>query len=153
MNEIDRLAAIDEIRQIKSYYFRSVDTGDADLLRGVLAEDCILDYMGCCTDPATRRDFLPSMNIVMRGASSWTAGGLGKLGIVSVHQGHNFEVEFTSDTTARAVWSMTDRLFMPAGAPYSQMIGYGYYHETYEKIDGAWKIKTIRIQRIRVEAS
>ena len=28
----------------------------------------------------------------------------------------------------------------------------GHYIETYEKINGTWKIKTIRITRIRVEA-
>ena len=50
-------------------------------------------------------------------------------------------------------WSMTDRLFMPAGAPFSRMTGYGYYHETYEKVGGAWKIKTLRIARIRVETA
>ena len=48
---------------------------------------------------------------------------------------------------------MTDRLYMPPGAPYALMTGYGHYHETYVKEDGAWKIKTIRISRLRVEAT
>ena len=48
---------------------------------------------------------------------------------------------------------MTDRLFMPPGAPFAVMTGYGYYYETYEKIDGAWKLKSLRIKRIRVEAN
>lgn len=33
------------------------------------------------------------------------------------------------------------------------MTGYGHYHETYEKIGGSWKIKTMRITRIRVEGT
>ncbi len=151
MNEIDRLSAIEEIKTVKARYFRGVDTGDAELVRGILAEDCILDYNGCCVDPATGQDFLPSMNVVLRGNTSWSTG-LAKMGIISTHHGHNVEIEVSSATTASAIWSMTDRLFMPANSPYSQMIGYGYYHETYEKIGGAWKIKTIRITRIRVEA-
>jgi SnoaL-like domain len=151
MNEIERLIAIEEIRQAKARYFRGVDTADGDLVRGVLAEDCVLDYRGCCTDPATGRDFLPAMNVVMRGSASWTSDGLSKAGIVSVHHSHNGEIAIAGDTTASAVWSMTDRLYMPPGAPYAVMTGFGYYHETYEKIAGAWKIKTLRISRIRVE--
>lgn len=74
------------------------------------------------------------------------------MGIVSVYQGHHCEMELTSDTTAQAVWSMTDRLYMPESAPFSVMTGYGYYHETYEKMDATWKIKTLRLTRIRVAA-
>jgi hypothetical protein len=153
MNEMERLSAIEEIKQVKARYFRGIDTSDAELVRGILAEDCVLDYIGCCTDPATGRDFLPAMNVVMRGSASWSSEGFAKAGIVSVHQGHNCEVTFTSDSSATVIWSMTDRLFMPPGAPFSQMTGYGYYHETYEKIDGHWKIKTLRESRIRVESA
>lgn len=151
MNELERLSAIEEIKQVKARYFRGVDTADTELVRGILADDCVLDYMGCCTDPATGRDFFPAMNVVMRGSASWSSEGLAKAGIVSVHQGHNCEVRLTSDTTASAVWSMTDRMFMPPGAPISHMTGYGHYHETYEKVGGSWKIKTMRITRLRVE--
>jgi hypothetical protein len=153
MNELERLSAIEEIKGVKARYFRGVDSGDAELVRGILAEDCVLDYMGCCTDPATGRDFLPAMNVVTRGSASWSSNGFAKAGIVSVHQGHHCEIEVTNPTTATGIWSMTDRLFMPPGAPFSQMTGYGHYHETYEKVGGAWKIKTLRIERIRVEGA
>jgi hypothetical protein len=153
MNDLERLSAIEEIKQAKASYFRGVDTSDAELVRGVLAADCVLDYMGCCTDPKTGRDFLPAMNVVMRGSASWSAEGFAQMGIVSAHHGHNCEISFTSDTTADVIWSMTDRLFMPAGAPFAQMTGYGYYLETYEKSDARWRIKTLRISRTRVEAA
>ena len=152
MNEVEQLKAIEEIKVVKARYFRGVDTNDAELVRGILADDCVLDYMGCCTDPATGKDYLPAMNVVMRGKASWSSEGLAASGIVSTHHGHNCEVTLTGDNTASAIWSMTDRLFMPAGAPMSVMTGHGYYHETYEKTDGRWKIKSLRIQRIRVEA-
>ena len=149
----ERLAAIEEIKQVKARYFRGIDSGDGALVRSILAEDCVLDYTGCCTDPASGRDFLPAMNVVMRGRASWASAGLRALGIVSVHHGHNCEIALTGEDAASAVWSMTDRLFMPAGGPYSVMTGYGYYHETYERAEGAWRIKTLRIERIRVEAA
>jgi hypothetical protein len=27
--------------------------------------------------------------------------------------------------------------------------GYGHYHETYEKLDGEWRIKTMKLTRLR----
>jgi len=153
MDEVERLSAIEAIRQAKARYFRGVDTGDAELVRGILAADCVLDYRGCCTDPASGRDFFPAMNVVLRGAASWSGDGFAKAGIVSVHHGHNSEIAFTSDIAAAAIWSMTDRLFLPSGAPFAQMTGYGHYHETYERIDGSWKLKTLRMTRLRVEAA
>lgn len=153
MTETERLGAIEAIKLLKARYFRGVDTADGELVRGILAADCELDYRGCCTDPATGKDFMPAMNIVLRGSANWSAAGFAKAGIVSVHQGHHCEIEPTDRDHARGVWAMSDRLFMPAGMPFALMTGYGYYHETYEKSDGAWKIKTLRISRIRVEAS
>ena len=153
MKEIERACATQEIMQLKARYFRGVDTCDGDLVRGMLAEDCVLDYVGCCTDPKSGRDFIPAMNVVLRGRASWLSDGMSKLGIVSVHQGHNFEVWFTGDTSAKVIWSMTDRLWFPPGWDYSLMTGYGHYHETYEKVGTAWKLKTTHITRIRVEAT
>ena len=153
MDKSERLFAIEEIKQVKARYFRGVDTSEPDLVRSILADDCVLDYSGCCTDPSTGRDFLPAMNVVMRGRAAWPSQGLREAGIVSVHQGHHGEVTLSSDTTASAIWSMTDRLFMPAGAPFAVMTGYGHYYETYVRTAGTWMIKTLRIVRIRVDAT
>jgi hypothetical protein len=152
MNDVERLIAIEAIKHVKACYFRGVDTGDGELVRSILAEDCVLDYRGSCVDPQTGRDFLPAMGIVLRGRASWSADGLAKAGIVSVHQGHHCEVMPLSERTARSIWSMTDRLFMPCGAPFSQLTGYGHYHSTYEKVGDSWQIKTLSLSRIRVEA-
>jgi SnoaL-like domain len=152
MDNIERLTATDEITQLKARYFRGVDSSDGDLVRSILAEDCVLDFRGCCTDPKSGRDFIPAMNVILRGRSSWRSDGLSSLGIVSVHQGHNFELEFVSNTTAQGIWSMSDRLYFPPGGAFSLMSGYGHYRETYEKVDRRWLIKSVRITRIRVEA-
>jgi len=153
MNDLERLVAIDQIKQLRAKYFRGVDSCDGDLVKSILAEDCVLDYRGCCTDPATGKDFIPAMNVVLKGRDAWRSDGMSRLGIVSVHQGHHCEVEITGDTTARGIWAMTDRLYFPPGGEFSLMTGYGHYLETYEKIDDSWKLKTTRITRIRVEAA
>jgi hypothetical protein len=152
MTETERLLAIEEIKSVKAKYLRGVDTGDSDLVRGILAEDCVLDYNGCWVDPASGHDFMPAMNVVVHGNGSWSSA-LSKMGIVTVHHCHNVELEFASDSSASAIWSMTDRFFMPAGSEYSRLTGFGYYHETYLKIDGAWKIKTTRVARLRCEGA
>jgi hypothetical protein len=151
MNDLERLVAIEQIKQLRARYFRGVDSGDAGLVKSILAEDCVLDYRGCCTDPATGKDFLPAMNVVLTGRDAWRSDGMSALGIVSVHHGHNCEIEFTSETTASGIWSMTDRLYFPPGGEFSLMTGYGHYLETYEKVDDSWKLKTTHITRIRVE--
>jgi hypothetical protein len=114
MTDIERLAAIEELRQLKARYFRAVDSADSALMATVLADDCVLDYRGCCTDPATGIDHLPAMNVVIRrnGGEILAMDALARAGIVSVHQGHMFEVEFDGDDRATGIWSMTDRLYM-----------------------------------------
>ena len=152
MTEAERLAAIEEIRQVKAKYFRGVDTEDGDLVRSILAADCALDYRGCCTDPKSGTDFMPAMNVVLNGRESWISGAFAKAGITSVHQGHQAEIEITGVSSAKAIWAMTDRLYMPPGAAYGVMRGFGYYHETYVREADGWKIATLKIERLRVEA-
>ncbi len=153
MTETERLAAIEAIRELKATYWRGVDTADGALVRSILAEDCVLDCMGCCTDPASGVDHMPQMNIVMRGRESWQTGNLEHPRLITVHQGHQHEIAVTSPTTASGVWAFTDRFFMPPGSQFSRLTGYGHYHDTYEKTGGAWLLKTMRFTRIRVETS
>ena len=152
MNEQERLNAIEAIRNLKAKYWRGVDTADGALVRSILAEDCVLDYRGCCTDPVTGIDHMPQMNIVMKGRSSWQTGNLEEPRLVTVHQGHQAEIE-VDDDGARAIWVFTDRFFMPPGSPFARLTGYGHYHETYEQAGGAWLLKTTRITRLWVEVS
>ena len=152
MTKKKRLTAIEAIRNLKAKYWRGVDLADGELVRSILAEDCVLDYRGCCTDPVTGIDHMPQMNLVMRGRSSWQTGNLEEPRLVTVHQGHQAEIEVKGDG-ARAIWVFTDRFFMPRGSPFARLTGYGHYHETYEHSGGVWLLKTTRITRLWVEVS
>ncbi len=57
----------------------------------------------------------------------------------------------TSPTTATGIWAMEDHLWWPEGSPISTLHGYGHYLETYEVVDGAWKIKTLTLTRLRLD--
>ncbi|MFD2136252.1 nuclear transport factor 2 family protein [Novosphingobium resinovorum] len=71
VDTMERLAAIEAIRQVEARYFRGVDDRNSALVRSILVEDCMLDYRGCCTDPVSGIDHLPAMNKVMESRSSW----------------------------------------------------------------------------------
>jgi hypothetical protein len=152
VTEIERLAAIEEIKQVKSRYFRFGDTKELVSMRELFAPDCVVDLSGSTTDPATGADIFPAVGSqILRGVDAvMEAYGAGE-GIRTVHHGYNPEIEITGDTSATAIFSMTDRLFFSDAYPVAGMVGYGHYHETYEKIGGKWLIKTIRLTRLRVE--
>lgn len=149
MYSLNAIEAVEDIRQVKARYWRGVDSGDGALVRSILTRDCTLDFRGCCTDPRSGTDFLPAMNVVMRGRESWKSDALSE--IVSVHHGHQSEIELSGADSARGTWAFTDRLYMPAGAPFHVLVGFGYYHDTYRREADGWKIDTCRISRLRVE--
>ena len=153
MDDLSRLVAIEDIKTLKARYFRGVDTKDWALLDDVMAEDIVVDYRGTATDPATGINYAPDATGDTIQGRALVIDGLKKSldSIVSAHQGYMPEIEILSDTEARGVWAMFDALRFPAGAPISALSGFGHYHETYQKIDGRWRIKTLRLPRLRVD--
>lgn len=152
MDTLARLAAIEDIRQLKARYWRGVDDGDAALVRSILAEDCMLDYRGCCTDPVTGIDHMPAMNMVLQGRDSWpdATSPVGPR-IVTVHQGNDPDITVESETSAVGIWCFTDRFFPPPGSPFARLTGWGRYHDTYTNRGDGWKLASTRIERLRVE--
>ncbi|MBT2341641.1 MULTISPECIES: nuclear transport factor 2 family protein [Pseudomonas] len=155
MKEYERLCAIEDIRQAKARYVRGLDTGNPAMVRGMLADDCVLDFRKCWVDPATGVDLLPEMNFVMHGAESWSGEGFASLGArsqhTSAHHLYSSEISFKSDTAADAIWAFSARLFMPTGGRFKLLTSYGYYVETYEKVGSEWKLKTMRLDNLRAE--
>jgi hypothetical protein len=125
------------IKQVKARYFRLMDTKDWDGLAGVFTDDVEIDVTsegGGVTRSV--QEYMPFLKDVLGD-------------VTTVHHGHMPEIELTSPTTARAIWSFEDELWWPDGAPLKYMHGYGHYHETYEKTAGGWRIKTMRISRLK----
>jgi hypothetical protein len=128
---------VEAIKQVKARYFRLMDTKDWDGLAGVFTDDVDIDVTsegGGVTHSV--EEYMPFLINVLGD-------------VTTVHHGHMPEVELTSPTTARAIWSFEDELWWPDGAPLKYMHGYGHYHETYEKTAGEWRIKTMRISRLK----
>ncbi|MCU1463777.1 MAG: nuclear transport factor 2 family protein [Acidimicrobiales bacterium] len=141
MDTIDRLEAIEAIRQLKARYFRAIDTKDWAALAAVFA-------------PGAEMDMTGEGSGVTRGAAA-IAEYVRTCGIEpaeTVHHGHNPEITITSDTAATGIWPMEDMLRWPEGTfALRTMHGYGHYHETYIRVDGVWLIQTLRLSRLRVD--
>ena len=145
MEPVERLIATEEIKQLKARYFRCMDTKDWAGFEQVFAADAVMDMSSEMRDQTTRGG-------ITRGAAQIAAMVRTVVGpVVTVHHGHMPEIEITSPTTARGVWAMEDKLRWPEGSPVRTMHGYGHYHETYERTDDGWRIKTITLTRLRVD--
>lgn len=131
---VEGLLEIEAIKQLKARYCRYLDTKDWAAWRGIFADDFLSDTA-------------ESGGKVIAGADefvSFTRKGLRNQ--ATVHQVHAPEIELTSATTARGVWALEDVVRFGSGV---NLHGYGHYQETYEKIDGQWRIKSSKLTRLR----
>ena len=127
---------IEAIKQLKSRYFRMMDTKDWDGLAAVFTDDVEIDVTGeggGITHSVA--EYMPFLRDAIED-------------VITVHHGHMPEIQLTSSTTARAIWALEDQLWWPEGAPIKYMHGFGHYHETYEKTEAGWRIKTMTITRL-----
>ncbi len=127
---------IEAIRRLKARYFRLMDTKDWAGMREVFTDDVVID-----TAEAGGQ--------VARGADEFMAFLGEALGdAVTVHQGHMPEIDLTSETTATGIWALNDIIIWSSGM---RLDGYGHYHETYEKSDGEWRIKSSKLTRLHTD--
>jgi hypothetical protein len=127
---------IEAIKQLKARYCRYLDTKDWVAWRGLFTDDFLSDTA-------------ESGGKVIDGADEFVAFTRNSLrDQVTVHQVHAPEIEMTSASTARGVWALEDVVRFGLGV---NLRGYGHYHETYEKIDGQWRIKSSKLTRLRVD--
>jgi hypothetical protein len=143
MDPLERLVAIEEIKQLKAKYFYGFDHQDWEFWRDeVWAPDARLE--------------VPEIDIVVSPRDTmieWVSRQAA--GQSSVHHGHTPIITFTSDSTASAIWAMEDRLWRTGENPQHGNVraihGFGHYHETYVRLDLGWRIQSTRLTRLRVE--
>lgn len=146
MDAYEKWIAIEAIKALKARYFRCMDMKDWAGLEAVFAPDLIADFR----DSNGTRD----ESLLTHGAAPYVAGLRPILeNISTVHHGHMPEIELTSSDSATGIWAMEDKLWVegPSVVPFRTLHGYGHYHETYRRIDGEWRIATIKLTRLRVD--
>jgi hypothetical protein len=148
VTDLEHLAAIEAIKQLKARYFRCMDTKDWAGLEAVFSDDAAFDMRGEAADKSKAAEALviggPAIARFIRGAVE---------DLVTVHHGHMPEIEILSPTTARGIWAMEDVLRWPEGAAIRTLHGYGHYHETYRLTDAGWRIQSSRLTRLRVDVT
>lgn len=135
---------IEQIKQLKARYFRLMDTRQWDEWRKCFTADIVASY-----DGPPRLDMTAATEaITCHGVDALVAGVSGLFVTArSIHQGYMPEIELTSATTAKGIWSMWDYIRSPRGT----FQGWGHYHEDYVKEGGEWKIKRIKLTRLHTQ--
>ncbi|MDE2405854.1 MAG: nuclear transport factor 2 family protein [Sphingomonadales bacterium] len=143
MDRLARLEAIEAIRNLKARYFRCMDCKAWDELASVFTRDL--------------RVITPDGAVHCEGGDAYAASLRHSLEhAVSCHQGLTAEIEVIDAGTARAVWAMQDVLEWPDRHPrtgWKSLVGRGHYHETYRVEDGAWRIATLTLTRLRTDVT
>ena len=131
--------AVDDYRAIerlKAEYCRTLDLKEWAAFRALFTDDFISDTAS-------------SGGSVIEGADAFVAFVRKTLArAVTVHQVQQPEIDLVTPTDATAIWAMLDVVRFVPGIT---LHGFGHYIETYEKLDGHWRIKTSKLTRLREE--
>jgi len=164
MTEIEKLLAVQEIRNLKARYFECLDRKDWAGYKGVFTPDAVMDARETfhAADPLTgevriygKPELLATMD-----ASGWLTTGAQAIAdnaaallssVCTVHRGFVPRITLDSWNVASGVWGMEDMLRFPSGSPIEEIHGFGHYHETYARIDGRWLIRATRLTRLRID--
>jgi hypothetical protein len=134
--QVQKLADIEEIKQLRARYTRCIDTKDWEALRDELTEDFRADTEGGLLEG--RDAFVGSISQSLASAST-------------AHHCHTPEIEITGLDTATGVWAMQDHVSMTLkGAPFS-FRGAGHYHDTYIRTSKGWRIASTALKRLSVD--
>lgn len=131
---IQRLEDIEAIRYLQAKYQRCLDTRDFNGVAECFADDVVSAYgngeMSFEGKEKVVGFLMNSMSVDMP----------------SAHMIHGGEVDIIDDKKAKAKWYLQDFLWVKQHK--INIEGAAIYENTYEKIDGCWKIKTIGYKRL-----
>src|ERR1700735_3561670 len=131
MDDIARLIAIEEIKQLKARYFRLMDTRDFDAMAYVFCTDAVFDCSEGSRVMPVGGDWKGSIGPIVKGRGpiiAWIREAF--LNRTSVQHGHCHEVTIDGETEAHGVIAMEDYI---RGLDRETRILHaaGHYHERY----------------------
>src|SRR3954447_17095796 len=141
---LEQIADVLAIHDVKSRYFRYLDTKEWASWRELFTDDLVF-YMEDSAVPATTEPITVGGDTFVEYVSDLLKTS------VTVHHGHMPQIDITSEREATGVWAMFDFVDDPEG-DMGAFKGYGHYHERYVKSDdGRWRIAELRLTRLRVD--
>jgi len=147
------LEQIDQIRQLKSRYFRALDSKDWPGLHAIFSDDAIFDARlatsvattggeGTAGDPTWYAEGREAIVAFIRRVVEPT---------ITAHHGHDHEVEILSATEARGVVVLEDWIWERAGDGGKLLLhGWGHYREDYRREAQGWRVVRSTLTRLNV---
>ena len=137
--DLQVLKDVEDIKQLKGKYFRCLDSKLWDELAECFTEDATTSY----TDG---KYSLSGVEAII----GFLKKSLGPDTVLSMHQGHQPEIDITSDTTAKGTWTSEAGLIITDRNVSTREVN--IYYDEYVKIGGQWKIKHTGYRRLFEEA-
>jgi hypothetical protein len=148
MDALGKLVAMEEIRQLKARYFRTMDTRDWAGMKQVFARDVKFDCSeGFFYTPLGGQPIgsVGPVTVGRDNVMAWIEHSMS--GFTSVHHGHCHEITIDSDTEAHGVIAMQDFIRAPDRKT-ELIVGTGHYWEKYRFEDGQWRIAETKLTRL-----
>ncbi len=131
---------IEAIKRLKHKYFRCLDSKLWDEMAECFVPDATTSY----TDG---KYSFKGIEAIM----DFLKKSLGSDNVLSMHQGHQPEIDITSDTTAKGIWASEAGLVILDRNAATREVN--FYHDEYVKVGGQWKIKHTGYRRLFEEAA
>lgn len=140
MTTIQELAIKDAVRTQKAKYCRHLDTKQFDEWEALFKPNASIIFYNPDQTILGKFDSIAELSPLARKVFGAR---------VTAHQIHNSEIEVNSDRVVTAIWSMSDCQIHPAaeGEPVKAEHGYGFFHETWERVGEAWLIASLELRR------
>ena len=149
MTDLERLLAIEAIRQLKARYFRCMDLKDFDSVAATFAPDATFGAksLKSSSDGASLADFeVTGRDAIMERITARTRTA------DIMHHGHMPEIEITGPDSARGIFAMeSSHWVMENGQATALVRSFGYYHDTFTRQDGRWQTQTSLLVLVRAD--
>lgn len=131
LSGLERLSALDAIKQLKARRDRAADTKDWALYEALHAPDH-QSYNGDYGHWTSAAEMIANTRKSMEY-------------LTTAHHSHTPQIAFDSPTTASGIWAMKGMSFWKQGDDDHWFLAFGQYHETYEQRDGTWLFTNRRL--------
>ena len=140
--ELQQLKDVQAIKELKSRYLYAMDTKDWETFASTMAPDIETSYSDGKLKFHGPKEVTDYISSTMPKTE------------ITLHQGHNPQIWFESDTVAYGKWYLRDELIFDKNDPYEglEIKGSAIYTDKYVKIDGQWLIQDTGYIRVYEES-
>jgi hypothetical protein len=140
MDDVQRLIALQDIRELMARRVRCLDEKDWIGFADCYAEDAISYSLSANGETGVHGN-----RVIAEGVKKALEG------VATAHNLHEPEIQLVSENSATAIWPLNDLLSWEKDGKRYWLRGYGHYRQVYKKVGGRWLIKEHRLTRLIME--